>query len=36
MNINEIIKPREVKNTGFWSSPFENSECETILRNVLL
>lgn len=30
------LPPSKISTDGFWSSPFENSECETILRNVVL
>jgi hypothetical protein len=31
------IKPKSINaRDGFWNSPFQNSECETILRNVVM
>jgi hypothetical protein len=31
-----LATPKQIKMEGFWDSPFQNSECETILSNVVL
>jgi len=31
----ELLPPSKISTAQYWSSPFENSECETILNNVV-
>lgn len=31
-----LSTPSQIITSGFWDSPFKNTECETILRNVVL